>query len=289
MSISNEAFAGHIGNTATFAPRTRGQYNTFHQYERQGKELHDRCAVDIIIPFHAKYENVRKLASSLLYKTRSNPIRLTLIDDGSPNPGFLETISQAPRTQTIRLDQQKGFGNAVRIGLENTSLPYVCIMHSDCEIYNSSWLEELGASLLTMKQDNVRMVAPRSNNPTSDIEALHAEATDQASEDAIVNVPLPLYCVLCHRELFNRIGGPLKSYPYTWYEDEELFWRMKKHGYRQGISGRSWVHHEGHATIQHLWKKDPTIKEVMKENRNLCLKDIESLRLVNPSNSAQRA
>ena len=289
MAISDSAFSGNVGQTATFSPNTRGQFNIFHQYERRGRTLHDRCAVDIIIPFHGQYEHVRELTSSILWKTRSNPILITLVDDGSPNVDFLETISEAPRTQTIRLENQRGFGNAVKVALENTSLPYVCIMHSDCIVYNSSWLEELGTSLLSMKSENVRLVSARADNPVSDIPELKAEATDQAIDDVIVDAPLPLFCALCHRELFNRIGGPIKPYPYTWYEDEELFWRMKKHGFRQGVSGRSWVHHEGHATIKRLWRKDPAIREVMKANRELCLKDIEALRLVNTSNSELKA
>lgn len=285
MPISDAAFNGRVGLTKTFSPDRGKHKSLFHKYEKIDGRTHDLCSVDIIIPFHGQYDHVRRLLSSVLHKTRSNPIWVTLVDDGSPNLGFLETISQAPRTQCIRLEQQSGFGNALRVGYENTEQPYICFLNSDCVVHNGSWLEELGTALLTMREDNVRLVSARSNNPLSDIPELKSECME-AIPNVIVDSPLPLYCAMCHRELFNRIGGFIKSYPYGWYEDEELFWRMHKHGFRQGIAGRSWVHHEGEATIQYLWKKNPAIKQTMLENKERCLQDIRALQL-NESTSAR--
>ena len=279
MSISDAAFNGQVGLTKTFRPKIGKHRSLFHKYEKIDGRMNDLCSVDIIIPFHGQYDKVRRVLSSVLHKTRSNPILVTLVDDGSPNLEFLETISQAPRTQCIRLEQQSGFGNALRIGYENTEQPYICFLNSDCVIHNGSWLEELGGALLAMKEKDVRLVSARSDNPMSNIPELKADRTDDEIGNIVVDSPLPLYCTMCHRELFNHIGGFIKPYPYGWYEDEELFWRMRKHGFHQGIAGRSWVHHEGEATIRHLWKKNPDIKKIMLENKERCLKDIRALHL----------
>ena len=133
----------------------------------------------------------------------------------------------------------------------------------------------LGEALLNGKSHNVRMVVPRTDNPGEEESILKANPTDH-DDDLISPEPLPLYCALCHRELFSRIG-PLKSYPYTWFENEEFFYRMRSRGFHQGIAGRSWIHHKGSATVKALWKKYPETEEIMMKNRDRCLADIRSL------------
>ena len=82
---------------------------------------------------------------------------------------------------------------------------------------------------------------------------------------------------MCHRDLFKHIGGFIKSYPYAWYEDEELSHRMRKFGFKQGISTKAWIRHEGGSTIKYIWNKIKESKEIMENNRELCLSDIKKL------------
>ena len=153
-------------------------------------------------------------------------------------------------------------------------------MHSDCEVMESSWLIEMGRSLLRWKESKepVKMVSARTDNPGDEVDKrlktnLHSVAQDSILEEG----HLPLYCAMAHRELFQRIGGFLKPYPYGWYEDEELAFRMRKRGFKQGICGRSWVKHDGGATIKSLWQEKPEAEKIMEENRNRCLADMRAL------------
>ncbi len=59
------------------------------------------------------------------------------------------------------------------------------------------------------------------------------------------------------------------------YEDEELFHRMKFYGFSQGISGKSWIHHDGAATFKKLNKNE--LMQQIENNRSQCIKDINSL------------
>ena len=86
---------------------------------------------------------------------------------------------------------------------------------------------------------------------------------------------LPLFCAMCHRDLFRYIGGFIKPYPYAWYEDEELAFRMKKKGLLQGISVKSWIKHHGGSTIKYVWENDKEAKKIMDSNYNLCLSDMK--------------
>lgn len=249
----------------------------FHSYyEDHNRQTRDRCTVDILIPFHGNYTGVRKLVKSILEQTRSNPYQITLIDDASPNKEFVETMRQAPQTKCIRLNKQVGFGAALYEGFNKTTQPFVCILHSDCEIVSYNWLEDMGNTLFKLHDSNVRLVSARTDNSLSDIPELEGERGTPA-DDIIVDRALPLYAALFERNLFNQIGGFIKPYPFAGFENEELYWRMSKYGFKQAISGRSWVRHQGEGTIGPLVKKRPEILTIMNENRNRCLKDVKTL------------
>ena len=247
-----------------------------------------RSAVDILIPFHAQYEKVTELIKSILFSVKSNPYQITLIDDCSENKNFGEEIKTQfikttpngfkPQVQYIRSEKQVGFGGALRLGYEATELPWILIMHSDCVVEDSNFIIQMGQSLLDWKKAGVpvKMVSARSNNP-GDCEEAKAGFLEKGNKDIILkDKTLPLFCAMCNRDLFKYINGFVKPYPYAWYEDEELSYRMRNHGLMQGISTKAWVKHHGSATIKYLWEKDPSIKNTMERNRDLCIRDMKS-------------
>jgi len=250
-----------------------------------------RSRVNIIIPFHGQYGKVSKLVNSILMGVKSNPYQICLVDDCSPNnfiddfkgSQFAKNIgsgrfSYKPQIVAYRTPEQLGFAGALKYGFDKTEEPWVMFMHSDCVIENTSWMVEMGKSLLDFKEKGVRMVSARSNNPGPGAhETLRGKKTDEVDDFVLESGVLPLYCAMAHRDLFGHIGGFLKPYPFGWYEDEELSFRMRKHGFKQGVCGKSWVHHEGGATIEQLWKDQPETKEIMESNRDKCIADMESL------------
>lgn len=248
--------------------------------------------VDIIIPYWGQYEKVMRLIESVFRLTRSNYYQLCIVDDCSPNEGFIEVIRQnaaknASRqrqqniVKTIRNEEQLGFAGACKAGYDATESPYVCFLNSDCVIEDSGWLRNMGESLLRLKDQGVRMVAPTTDNPMNGDPAQQGEKFARSPEDVILenDSHLSLYCVLCHRELFNRIGGFMKPYPYGYFEDEELAFRMKRHGYKQAVCKSSWVHHEGGCTMRTLLRANPNLRTVVEEeNRQRCIEDMKSLK-----------
>ncbi len=229
--------------------------------------------VDIIIPFHGQYTKVRNLVESILLHTTSNQYLITLVDDGSPNNAFITNIQGAAPILCYRTEEQRGFAAAVNYAYERTVHDWVCILHSDCFIQQRMWLQWLGECMLKLKSENVKLVHARTNMPTVENPYLPGSHMESRCNDRIVeeDEPLPLVCVMFHRELFKRIGGPLKPYPFAGYENVELFYRMKKYGFKQAVSGWSWVKHEGGATIKHLPEK---AHKIMENNYDLCMKDL---------------
>lgn len=248
--------------------------------------------VDIVVPFHGQYDMLTQLMQSLFRLTRSNYYRLILVDDCSPNPDFIMNIEQNARkhssrtrqenvVKTIRNEEQKGYGFSCRVGFEAGESPYVCFINSDCKIEDSGWLRNMGETLLKLKPQGVRMVSPIMNNPLHGDPAQKGERLNRSLEDVIIadNSFLSLPCFMCHRELFSKIGGFLKEYPYGNYEDEEIAARLKKHGFKQAVCRSSYIWHKGNATIHSLWKTKPQTRKIMEEeNRNRCIEDMKALK-----------
>jgi len=256
-----------------------------------------RSAVSIIIPYHGHFECVSKLVDSILRITVSNPYQICLVDDASPNRLesiefgkdmaniIPETTDSIPQIIWTRSETQLGFSSALKKGLDFTQeqkilSPWVVFLHSDCLVVDPNWMIEMGKSLLRGRSQNIRMVSARSNNPGEGVHPkLQGSRNDLDREEADVVIEdgfLPLYCVMCHRQMFDYIGGFLKPYPYAMYEDEELSCRMRRYNFKQAISMNSWIYHEGGVTINTLLKI-PKIKKIMTEdNRNRCISDLRS-------------
>jgi GT2 family glycosyltransferase len=235
-----------------------------------------RSPVDIIVPFHGQYKRLITLIESVL-RVRSNPYLLTLVDDGSPNPGFLKQLEKVPQLNRIRLDEQVGFGAALQAGFQATKQPFVMFMHSDCEALDPSWMLSLGQTLIELEEKGVGMVSARSDNPFCDDTRFEGKL-NSTSEHVILESgeSMPLYCAMCRRGLFNKIGGFIKSYPFAMYEDQELSYRMGVHGVKQAISGTSWIKHHANATISEVSRSNPLALGQMEKNYDRCVADMKA-------------
>lgn len=245
--------------------------------------------VDIIIPYYGQYEKTTRLIESIFRLTRSNYYHLYVIDDCSPNSQYGSMIKQNTEKNSKKTKQenivhvhrnevQKGYAGACKVGFDMGESPYVCFVNSDCLIKDVGWLRNLGESLLRLKDQNVHMVSPATNNSVGGDVA--QEKNVAQSEDIIISDDsyLSMYCFMCHRDLFRNVGGFLKEYPYGYFEDEEFAARLRKNGYKQAVAKNSWIFHEGQATIRPIWRSHPEVKNIMENlNREKCIEDMKKL------------
>jgi GT2 family glycosyltransferase len=180
----------------------------------------------------------------------------------------------------VRHEEQKGYGAACKTGFEMGSNPYVCFMDSDCLVEDVNWLKNMGESLLKLKSDGVRVIAPMTNNPVNGDPAQKGEKYLR-EDDVIINEDsfLSLPCFMCHRELFSRIGGFLKEYKYGGYEDEEFAHRLKYHKFKQAVCRSSYVYHKGESTIKEMMRKRNDFKDSIKKNREMCVEDMKKFQI----------
>lgn len=242
--------------------------------------------VEIIVPFHGEQARVTKLMESIFLTVLANRYLITLVDDCSQNEYFTKKITDAKvaGVRCFRLSEQRGFGAAVNYALSHPwvytnnpqkQIPYVCVMQSDVYPEDNTWLSELGSTLERMKADGVKMVSPLTDNPMSDQPELKGLRHEIKNDVVIKDGFLPMYCFLCNRELFNRVG-PLREFPYAGYEAEEYAWRMNKQGFSQAVCGKSWIHHEGGATLNKLAKNKKVQKILRKVEEQLFSKQKEA-------------
>lgn len=235
-----------------------------------------RPSVDIIIPFHGKYEFVTRSVSSIFRNTPNQEYRIILVDDASPNVHYLRQLASVNRKIVpVQVEEQVGFGGALEAGYQASEAANLVFIHSDVWVENINWLGNLQRAYNNLRESKVKIVSARTNHPgtASAWDPRIIGAADDIVQDTSVDIPIPLHCAFCHRDLFRHCGGFIKSYPYGWYEDEELFYRMKYYGFRQGIAGKSYVLHEGGATIKDL-VKDQSIGSIMEANREQCQEDV---------------
>jgi O-antigen biosynthesis protein len=251
----------------------------YHKSRALRQVSFSRSPVDILIPFYGQHDRVAKLVESILLVTKSNPYQICLIDDASPNEKFILDMAEVPQVVTVRNEKQLGFGGALEVGFNVTEQPWVCIMHSDVIVEDPGWLVEMGRSLQRWKEEgkSVKLVSAKTNRPGPNVERLHSTPKTFGEDFILEEGYVPLYCAMCHRDLFYYIDGFIKNYPYAWFEDQELAFRMKAYGYFQGICGRSWVRHFEGSTVNTLLKEMPEVRKVMEENRSRCIADMQLL------------
>lgn len=230
--------------------------------------------VEIIIPFHNHQASVMNLMDSIFRTVITNRYLITLVDDGSDYKDFREALVKGKMLQNgvryLRQNDQKGFGAAINYALANPPLqniPYICVMQSDTKAEHLNWLENLGESLLNLKNKKVKMVAPMTDTSLLFQKVFEREINNPIDEDIVLtDAFIPMYCFLCHRDLFKNLGQ-FREFPFAGTECEEYAIRMTSHGFFQGLCGSSWVHHEGRLTLKDYEKKHK-IQEILRNARN---------------------
>ena len=233
------------------------------------------ASVEIIVPFYGEQARVAKLMESIFATVHTNRYLISLVDDGSINDTFIKDIDKKklPGVRCFHVDKNKGFGAAVNLALttpwKNQKITWVAIMQSDVFAEDNNWLSNMGETINLLKNQGVKMVSPMTNNPMIDSSVsskMLGKKSDRRPDVVLTGGYLPMYCVLAHRELFNKVGL-LKEYPYAGTEAEEFAFRMQKMGYKQAVCGTSWVNHSGGATLSNFAKNNK-VQEILRNVKN---------------------
>lgn len=211
--------------------------------------LRSAATVEIVIPFHGRYNRVVKLVETIMATVTSVRYQITLVDDASPNSGFGREIAAKNIRGLVchRLPERNGFGGAVNHALRNPThdwISHVCIMHSDAMPVDAMWLANLGSTLRKMRARNVKMVGARSSNFGAELGHLNTESSQKVEDRILVDGEyLPMFCAICHRELFSHVGF-LDQKPLAKNECADFALKMRSKGFLQAVAGNCWVSHD---------------------------------------------
>ena len=238
-----------------------------------------REEVGIILPFHGRYDCVLKCVESIYKLTKTNPYKIYLVDDGSPNVNFMTGFKKSNKIIPVRLNTQVGYASACEAGFAKSTEPFLVFLHSDCVVEEGNWLKSMGETLLKLQPQRVRMVGPLSNNPLGGDERQKANKNEQHPSRTVIleDTHISSCCFMVQRDLFEQTRGFLKNYPLGYWEDEEFAHRMRHFRLKQAICGTSWVRHVGEETYKEIFRKNPNLLKVIDENRERCIQDMRAL------------
>jgi GT2 family glycosyltransferase len=214
----------------------------------------------VVIPCHGGADLTRACVDSLLAQEPSPPAEILLVDNASADD--TRTLDRLdPRIRVLALPRNLGFAGGVNAGLRAAREPFLLVLNNDTQAAP----DLLALLLRELERDpDLGAVAPCSNHvkgaasvPVGDAgrtaQGRAAIRVELASRPALQHVTtLAGLCLLLRRSTLADVGLFDERFGHGNYEDDDFCLRLRLHGYRLGIAGRAFLHHEGHATFRRL-------------------------------------
>ena len=237
-----------------------------YTFQYNVRNFYNDIFVDIVIPFRDGNAQLVDLINSIFEKVKRPGVEIYLVDDGSNNKAFLNNFAKISSVHLIQFDKPVGFGAAVNAGISQCKNSTVCIMHSDTKVIEPNFLYNLCKDMIKLKDQNVASISAITNNPMSKkLDVLKRSKSEDIDPELLNNVNSPFFCTLINKQIFELCKG-FPEYPLCWYEQELLGDKLKKAGFKQAYSNRSYIYHAGGATITRLVNQNKKNMEVLKNN-----------------------
>jgi len=226
---------------------------------------------DVIIPFYNQHQLLARCLKSLELSAGGD-LEVVLVDDGSePEEAARVRDFLGRLTLPVRLiahPENRGYKESIHSGLAACGHQHVLLLNSDT-ILPPGFAGLLIEVLAT--RDEVRAVAPVSNNPTDlyqyrehldlaedtagpalyrAIADLSAQTRRQAAGRLTLAPYLTAMCLALDREVFARAGYFGARYRYGYFEDLALCCAIRSLGFRLAIREDCFVYHQGQGTFR---------------------------------------
>ena len=235
-------------------------------------------AVDIVVPIHNAFEDVKCCLESLVQNTKGN-YSIIAVNDGSDAAlqQYLEAFSTIhPRCRIIHNDTPKGYTRAANQGLRASSGDYIILLNSDT-IVPSGWLEalvECGQS-----DPHIGVLGPLSNAASfqSVPERRTAEGdwavnslpggfsvedmarlVSRLSKREFPRVPFVNgFCYVIKRSVIETIGYfDEETFPHGYGEENDYSLRARDAGFVLAVADQAFVFHSKSKSFGHERRKE---------------------------------
>lgn len=228
--------------------------------------------ISVIVPTIHQVELVQQCITSYRSTTFDLTSEIFVIDDGSP-PSIQQALHEwttAERINFIAKPCNEGFSKTVNMGITASSGEYVLLVNNDIVFQQAGWLNHM-MQLMNVSQD-IGIVGARLLYPNHTIQHggvfptrrgyfnhryryLPAEHPPALAVEDVHAVTGAL--MLIRRSLLQQIGMLSERY-FIAFEDIDLCYRAKKHGYRVVYCGTSYaIHLEGQTRGTTRQNKNP--------------------------------
>lgn len=199
--------------------------------------------VSIVIPVHNHWEMTAACLCSIAEDVAAVGYEVIVVDDASVD----ETRTQLDDVigiNLVRLEENRGFLGAVNAGLELARGRYVVLLNNDT-LVRPGWLDALVRTAETTESAGV--VGAKLVYPDGRLQEAggvvwrdgtgHNYGRDQDPEDPRFNFVREVdycsgACLLVRRDLIRTLGGFDDRFSPAYYEDTDLCFAARKHGYR---------------------------------------------------------
>ena len=225
------------------------------------------ACVDIIIPVYNSLDDLQTCLAAIRRWPSDALRKIILVDDCS----FAETADWLADYRDrhhdvllLRNAENLGFTRTIMAGAGESDAAYMLFLNSDTEV-TSDWLDGMLEVMRVGPQTAI--VGPLSNNAfyQSIRESTQGETVDPWNRNpddlatvvktmtrrAFPRVPfLSGFCLLVHREAFDRVGGlDSEAFPYGYWEVQDLGLKLTDLDYDAVIADNVYVHHQGGGSI----------------------------------------
>ena len=205
----------------------------------------------VVIPVYNQLDYTGRCLESL--RIHGKGIReIIVIDNGSMN-STAEYLSGLDYVTVIRNDENLGCAAAWNQGLSAASADWVLFLNNDV-IVTSGWLEGM-LEFAEAKPVDVVSPAIREGPCDYDIDSYAAKFVTRMKRHTRMGVANGI-CFAVRRTVFEKVGRFDENFRIGQFEDADFFRRVALAGFRLGITGRSFIHHFGSVTQNHIRSVD---------------------------------
>lgn len=201
----------------------------------------------VVIPVYNQLDYTRKCLESL--NKHGKGIREIIVVDNGSFPDTAEYLSGVDYVRIISNKENRGCAAAWNQGLDAADSNWVLFLNNDV-LLTPGWLEGM---LQFAQEKRIDVVSPaiREGACNYDLEAYSKEFVKRMKNLARIGVADGI-CFLVRRTVFEKVGRFDENFRIGQFEDVDFFKRAAMAGFRLGITGRSFIHHFGSVTQNHI-------------------------------------
>jgi len=187
------------------------------------------------------------------------PFELIVVDNASG--AETQAYLRGTGARVVRNEENRGCAAAWNQGIALERGELLCLVNSDIEV-PARWLERLTAF---HRMHSFAWVSPaiREGLLDYDLEALNRKVQSRFGRRFFVDEFRGMV-LLSRRDLYDRVGGFDEGFARAKYEDEDMFWRLRKAGLRSAVTLDVVVHHHGSRSVREERSRTPGFESVNK-------------------------